>query len=170
MHYPPGNYRNRIIRKNGLGFIGPPGAPQVTTGGVPIVGYTSGSGWAARPIHATGYYQPTVVPTGPVPPPQYDSGVPPPIYQPEQPFTYTREQLQQMIDRVRAAEGELTSRQERERGDGIYGDLEQKAAEQNATEKAIEDSAGVPFARGEGETPNWIPLALGAALIYFMTA
>ncbi len=55
-----------------LGFIGPPGATTVTTGGVPIVGYTSGSGWAARPIHATEYYSPPTIvaipPSADIPP------------------------------------------------------------------------------------------------------
>ena len=44
-----------------LGFIGPPGATRITTGGIPIVGYTSGSGWAARPIQATEFYMPPTV-------------------------------------------------------------------------------------------------------------
>ena len=162
MHYPPGNYRN------GLGFTGPPGAPTETSGGVPIVSYTSSSGWAARPILATGYYQPTVVATGAPVAPQYDSGAPPPAYIPGAPLTLSREQIQAMIDRERAADQELLARQGREDGDGISPDLEQKALEDAARARAIAEGRMPPGAPGAEKT-NWIPLAVAAALIYFMS-
>ena len=164
MHYPPQNYD-----VNGLGFTGPPGAPTETASGIPIVSYTSRSGWAARPIHATGYYQPTIVATGAPLPPQYDSGlVPPQDYEGAVPFTYTREQLRDMMDREIASRGELLERQAREDGDGIATDLEQKAAEDAARARAIEAGAPVPGV-APGERPNWLPLVIGAALIYFMS-
>lgn len=162
MHYPPGKYGN------GFGFIGPPGAPTETSGGVPIVSYTSSSGWAARPILATGYYQPTVVATGEPVAPQYDSGVPPPSYIPGGGSTLTREQIQAMIDRERAADQELLARQAREEGDGISRDLEQKALEDAARARAIAEGRMPPGAP-DGEKTNWLPLAIAAGLIYFMS-
>lgn len=161
MHYPPKNY------VNGLGFIGPPGAAQVTSGGIPIVSYTSSSGWAARPILATGYYQPTVIATGDPVAPQYDSGIPPPTQLPYAPGGLTPEQLQALRDQLTAAQQELLARQEREGGDGIATDLEQQAAEDRAREKAAAGGWGAIFG-APGEGPNWIPLAIAAGLIYFM--
>lgn len=161
MHYPPRKYAN------GLGFTGPPGAPTETSGGVPIVSYTSSSGWAARPILATGYYQPTVVAIGDPVAPQYDSGAPPPDYIPGGGLTLTREQIRDMIDRARAAEQELTARQGAEEGDGYARDLEQKAAEDAARATAIAEGRAVPGL--PGEKTNWVPLAVAAALIYFMS-
>lgn len=163
MHYPPGNYRN------GLGFTGPPGAPTVTSGGVPIVSYTSSSGWAAKPILATGYYQPTVVATGEPIAPQYDGGVPPPAYVPPGGgLTLSREQIQAMIDRDRAAAQELLARQGYEEGDGFAPDLEQKALEDAARARAIAEGAAVPGVAPDAKA-NWMPLAVAAALIYFMS-
>lgn len=147
MHYVP------------LGFRGPSGAPTETASGIPIVSYTSTSGWAARPIHATGYYQPTIVAQGETTP-QYDSGV-----SPYAPISYTRQQLQDMLDRAMATRGELTDQQRYESGDGLARDLEQKAAEANATDKAIETD--LPSGGGVAK-PNLIPLAIAAALIFFM--
>lgn len=163
MHCPPGKYASD------LGFIGPPGAPTETSGGVPIVSYTSSSGWAARPILATGYYQPTVVATGPEPPPQYDSGIPPaapPPYDSDYGQTMTHEQIQDMIDRARAADAELLARQGREEGDGYATDLEQKAAEDAARAAAIA-AGGAPGAAGE-KAGGIAPWVIAAALIYFM--
>lgn len=137
-------------------------------GGVPIVSYTSSSGWAAKPILATGYYQPTVVATVAPVAPQYDSAVPPPDYIPGGGLTVTREQIQAMIDRARAAEQELLARQGYEEGDGFAPDLEQKALEDAARARAIAEGAAVPGAAPEAKT-NWLPLAVAAALIFFMS-
>ncbi len=161
MHCPPGKYAND------LGFIGPPGAATVTSGGVPIVSYTSSSGWAARPILATGYYQPTVVATGEPVAPQYDSGVPPPSYIPGGGLTLTREQIEDMINRARAAEQELLARQGAEGGDGIARDLEQRALEDAARATAIAEGRA-PGVAPDAKT-NWLPLAVAAALIFFMS-
>jgi hypothetical protein len=163
MHCPPGKYAN------GLGFIGPPGAPTETSGGVPIVSYTSSSGWAAKPILATGYYQPTVVATGDPVAPQYDSGVPPGTPPPD--YTgpggvFTREQIQDMIDRARAADAELLARQGREEGDGYATELERQAAMDAARAAAIA-AGGAPGAPGEG-AGGIAPWVIAAALIYFM--
>ncbi len=156
MHYVP------------LGFTGPPGAPEVTSGGVPIVSYTSTSGWAARPILATGYYQPTVVASGDPVAPQYDSGVPSPIAPPGGNGAYgtglTREQILEMISRA----SEFEARQYAEGGDGYAEDLEARAAEDAATKRAIADAAGMAVPAAD-ERRNWIPLVVAAGLIYFMS-
>lgn len=150
MHYPP---------VNGLGFIGPPGAAEVTSGGIPIVSYTSTSGWSARPILATGYYQPTVVATGDPVAPQYDSGVPSPIAPPGGNGGYgtglTREQILEMIARAK----EFEAGQYAEGGDGYDYDLETQAGIDAARERALRDAAGMTVP-GADEKMNWIPLVV----------
>lgn len=155
MHYVP------------LGFIGPPGAPEVTSGGVPIVSYTSSSGWAARPILATGYYQPTVVATGDPVAPQYDSGIPPAMPPPGGDAYgpgLTHEQVLEMIARAR----EFEAGQYAENGDGYDYDLETQAGRDAAREQALRDAEGMRVP-GADEKQNWIPLAIAAGLIYFMS-
>ena len=161
MHYVPRNYQN-----NTLGFAGP------------IIGYTSDSGWAKRPIRAS--YSPPVMVVKPLPP--IITYAPPetliqavggmytdpthPYYSPSS--MLTREQLQAMKDRAIAVRGELTDRQRYEGGDGIAHDLEQRAGEANATENAIEDSTGGVSVAKEAAKTNLVPLGIAAALIFFM--
>ncbi len=170
MHYVPKNYQN------GLGLVGP--TRQVNGGG----GYTTtGGAFTARRIYTPPRPMPTPLPVAATPTLMPTSAVPVtpragvllPYYDPARTFTYTREQIQQMQDAAIAARGELLDRQGREGGDGIYDDLEQKAAEENATEKAIADAAaamGIPPPADAGSTraaQNVFPLVLAAAAAFF---
>lgn len=86
-------------------------------------------------------------------------------------FQYSREQIQEMIERGQATRAELETKQKREGGDGISLELEQQAAETNATEKAVSDGAGISKPKkattGAGQK-NIAPLAVAALLAYFL--
>lgn len=93
-----------------------------------------------------------------------------PYFDPARGFTYTREQIREMQERGRQTDMELETRQGEEGGDGIAEDLEQKAAEDAATDRAVEDAAGArvpPGAEPGAAGKNVVPLALLAALAFF---
>jgi len=158
MHYVPKNYR-----QNGLGFIG----PSINGGYI-----TEGGAFTARRVYTPP--QPAITTTPIVQPAPTTVRTIMPVqtsyYDPSRTFTYSREQIQQMRDAAIASQGELLERQGREGGDGIYDDLEQKAAEENATANAIAEGAALPTrvgANGVSAPQNLMPLILAAAAAYF---
>lgn len=100
--------------------------------------------------------------------------VPPPSVAPIAPSTfistppprYTTQQLITMRDRAAAAQDEFNAAQSREYGDGFEFDLEQIAAENNASDAAVDAGfdTTLPAVR---KTPNVLPLMLAAAAAYF---
>lgn len=94
-----------------------------------------------------------------------------PFFDESRGFRYSREQIQEMIERGKATAQEITDRQTKEGGDGIAEDLEQQATEDSATEKAVRDATAAK--PGAKVTPkpggqNLVPLGIAALLAYVL--
>lgn len=123
--------------------------------------------WASKISNGSGGFT-----SPPAPPPPIATIMPVPsprvmipvsdLFIPPDAFRYTVEQLLQM----RAAADELTAAQYSENGDGLDFDLEQIAAEENATDAAVDAGfdTTLPVTKKE---PNVMPLILAAVAAYF---
>ena len=82
------------------------------------------------------------------------------------PPRFTTQQLIEMRDRAAAASDEFNAAQDKEYGDGVDLELEQIAAEDNATEDAVDAGfdTTLPVTK---KAPNLVPLMLTAAAAYF---
>lgn len=90
---------------------------------------------------------------------------------PTPPPRFTTQQLIEMRDRATAAQWELfpdefNAAQGREYGDGFAFDLEQTAAENNASDAAVDASFDTTLP-APAKAPNLMPLTLAAIAAYF---
>lgn len=143
MHYVPLGFIERRTVANGGGeryYVRPPVIQVSPTAPAPILEPT--------PFDYGGVIPPPIAPSNDT---QYGTGL-------------TREQLMEMIARSR----EFEAGQYTEDGNGYAYDLESQAGVDEATRQAIDDAAGMQVP-GADERRNWIPLAVAAGLIYFMS-
>jgi len=131
----------------------------------------AGSGWFKEPIRAIAPIQAPIVTRPVAVAPIAPTSIP--YYDVRRKFQYTSEQIREMMDRSRAQKEEITDAQNNEGGDGVDFDLEQTADEQNATDKAIEDSAGGAWMPENGEEiegpeNEFAPLVMLAGLAWLL--